>query len=164
MIYIIETAVMQIVLDQNGVMEFTDTFKHSVNQIISGLQEIQRLDDENARLTSICDLQEREIIRLQTNRGSDKPAPFNKNGEKCASGRAVEESNVKDILESNSSYILKSELEAHRDELQRILKHISNGSFSETLTKSSSPLTLLVCASLLFIAYMVFDVYFVFVS
>ncbi|KAJ1328678.1 hypothetical protein BSLG_010031 [Batrachochytrium salamandrivorans] len=68
MIYIIETAVMQIVLDQNGVMEFTDTFKHSVNQIISGLQEIQRLDDENARLTSICDLQEREIIRLQTNR------------------------------------------------------------------------------------------------
>ncbi|KAH6573697.1 hypothetical protein BASA62_002797 [Batrachochytrium salamandrivorans] len=143
MIYIIETAVMQIVLDQNGVMEFTDTFKHSVNQIISGLQEIQRLDDENARLTSICDLQEREIIRLQTNRGSDKPAPFNKNGEKCASGRAVEESNVKDILESNSSYILKSELEAHRDELQRILKHISNGSFSETLTKSSSPLTLL---------------------
>ncbi|KAH6588860.1 hypothetical protein BASA61_005813 [Batrachochytrium salamandrivorans] len=143
MIYIIETAVMQIVLDQNGVMEFTDTFKHSVNQIISGLQEIQRLDDENARLTSICDLQEREIIRLQTNRGSDKPAPFNKNGERCASGRAVEESNVKDILESNSSYILKSELEAHRDELQRILKHISSGSFSETLTKNSSPLTLL---------------------
>ncbi|KAJ1340835.1 hypothetical protein BSLG_004561 [Batrachochytrium salamandrivorans] len=111
MIYIIETAVMQIVLDQNGVMEFTDTFKHSVNQIISGLQEIQRLDDENARLTSICDLQE--------------------------------QSNVKDILESNSSYILKSELEAHRDELQRILKHISSGSFSETLTKNSSPLTLL---------------------
>ncbi|KAJ1328832.1 hypothetical protein BSLG_009876 [Batrachochytrium salamandrivorans] len=143
MIYIIETAVMQIVLDQNGVMEFTDTFKHSVNQIISGLQEIQRLDDENARLTSICDLQEREIIRLQTNRGSDKPAPFNKNGERCASGRAVEESNVKDILESNSSYILKSELEAHRDELQRILKHISSGSFSETLTKNSSPLALL---------------------
>ena len=67
MMYIVENVVMQIVLDQNGSTEFTDAFKCSVNQIISSLGEIDRLDEENARLASLCELQEKEIINLRKN-------------------------------------------------------------------------------------------------
>jgi hypothetical protein len=61
MLSMIEKAVMYIVLDQNGITNFTDAFKLSVEQIIDGLQEIEALENEIARLQVVNDIQERQI-------------------------------------------------------------------------------------------------------
>ncbi|KAL2917768.1 hypothetical protein HK105_202641 [Polyrhizophydium stewartii] len=104
MMYIIENAVMQIVLDQNGVTDFKDAFKYSVDQIIGGLQEIQRLDDENARLASLCELQEKEIMRLQdSTRQSASKSP------------------------SDAEEKQENELETHKQCLMSILGALSKG-------------------------------------
>ncbi|KAI8903614.1 hypothetical protein EDD86DRAFT_250329 [Gorgonomyces haynaldii] len=74
MLHIIEKAVMYIVLDQNGMSNFTDAFKYSVDQIIAGLSEIEQLQAENEKLESICAFQENEIVNLrqsQTNFSGD---------------------------------------------------------------------------------------------
>ena len=58
----IEKAVTYIVLDQNGITNFTDAFKYSVDQIIAGLQEIEQLREENIQLGAICDHQEKQMM------------------------------------------------------------------------------------------------------
>lgn len=86
MLSMIEKAVMYIVLDQNGITNFTDAFKYSVDQIISGLQEIESLQEENMQLTAICDHQEKQLLN-QTNGQDDAteriaaPISFNNIGE-----------------------------------------------------------------------------------
>ena len=62
MLSMIEKAVTYIVLDQNGITNFTDAFKYSVDQIIAGLQEVEQLREENIQLTAICDHQEKQLM------------------------------------------------------------------------------------------------------
>lgn len=62
LLYIIERAVMHIVLDQNGMSNFTNTFECGVGQIIEGLSEIQNVREENEKLASIIAFQEAEML------------------------------------------------------------------------------------------------------
>lgn len=62
----IEKTVMYIVLDQNGITNFTDAFKYSVDQIIAGLQEIETLQEENMQLQAICDHQENQLLQMKS--------------------------------------------------------------------------------------------------
>ncbi len=73
MLSMIGKAVMYIVLDQNGITNFTDAFKYSVDQIISGLQEIDQLREENIQLTAICDYQEKQLMGRSA--GTEKTDP-----------------------------------------------------------------------------------------
>ncbi|KAJ2994431.1 hypothetical protein HDV02_001565 [Globomyces sp. JEL0801] len=75
MLSMIEKAVMYIVLDQNGISNFTDAFKYSVDQIISGLQEIESLQDENIQLSAICEAQEKQILDNKAKLESKVDAP-----------------------------------------------------------------------------------------
>ncbi|KAJ3267918.1 hypothetical protein HDV01_003782 [Terramyces sp. JEL0728] len=65
MLSMIEKTVMYIVLDQNGITNFTDAFKYSVDQIIAGLQEIEVLQEENLQLSAICDHQEHQLLQMK---------------------------------------------------------------------------------------------------
>lgn len=111
MLSMIGKAVMYIVLDQNGITDFTDAFKYSVDQIISGLQEIEHLHEENDQLSAICDHQEKQMMdrnehsaELQKMRNSES-APLHLFGE-----------------------ISIEKLEAHKKQLGLILHAIRNGS------------------------------------
>ena len=66
MLAMIEKVVMYIVLDHNGITEFEDAFKYSVDQIIAGLQEIESLQEENLQLTAICEHQEKQLLSTNT--------------------------------------------------------------------------------------------------
>ncbi|KAJ8325400.1 hypothetical protein O5D80_006336 [Batrachochytrium dendrobatidis] len=136
MMYVIESAVMQIVLDQNGTTDFTDTFKYSMSQIINGLQEIQRLDDENARLTAICELQEHEIVRLQQSSNNVQDV--------VCSTKPPKSENIKtegDPIKSDSQVadISSKELTLHRDELMRILELLSDKKLVPNTLKTLQP-------------------------
>jgi hypothetical protein len=74
MLSMIEKAVTYIILDQNGITNFTDAFKYSVDQIISQLQEIEHLRDENIQLSALCDHQERQMMDQRSKIGSN-PIP-----------------------------------------------------------------------------------------
>ena len=65
MLSMIEKAVTFIVLDQNGITNFTDAFKYSVDQIITQLQEIEQLREENIQLSALCDHQEKKMMDLR---------------------------------------------------------------------------------------------------
>lgn len=73
MLSMIEKAVTYIVLDQNGITNFTDAFKYSVDQIITQLQEIEQLRDENIQLSALCDHQERQMMEQRAKATSESP-------------------------------------------------------------------------------------------
>ena len=62
MLAMIGKVVMYIVLDQNGITNFSDAFQFSVDQIIAGLGEVEQLREENSQLTVICEYQEKELM------------------------------------------------------------------------------------------------------
>jgi Diaphanous FH3 Domain len=72
MLNVIEKAVMYIVLDQNGLSNFSDAFKYSVDQIISGLSDIEQLTVENEKLASVVSFQETEIQSLRNTEGTNQ--------------------------------------------------------------------------------------------
>ena len=95
MLSMIEKVVMYIVLDQNGITEFTDAFKYSVDQIIAGLQEIEALQVENEQLTAICEHQEKQLL--------------------SSSNTLTELENTSQVLDISSAALVQ-----HRDKLKLI--------------------------------------------
>jgi hypothetical protein len=62
MLGMIDKVVMYIVLDQNGITNFTDAFKISVDQIVAGLEEVEGLRVENEELSVVCEYQEKQLL------------------------------------------------------------------------------------------------------
>lgn len=61
MLHLIDRVVTQMVLDQNGMTDFKETFQYAVDDIIAGLAELDRVEEECGRLRVICDMQEKEL-------------------------------------------------------------------------------------------------------
>jgi hypothetical protein len=116
MLSMIEKAVMYIVLDQNGITNFTDAFKYSIDQIISGLKEIEILQEENMQLTAICDHQEQQL---------QNRVPENCSGESTSKLVAIEKIDESSLIE-------------HLRNLEKINEALEGGKFSrdELLIKS----------------------------
>jgi hypothetical protein len=102
---IIEKAVMHIgnkqfiilVLDENGLTNFSDAFKMSVDDLIKQLSNYDYLQKENEKLSSIVNFQESEIMTLQN----------------------VETDNRKKFIEE-----FEKELDIHRDNLAIIYESL----------------------------------------
>ncbi|KAJ3341420.1 hypothetical protein HDU91_000710 [Kappamyces sp. JEL0680] len=138
MLSMIEKAVTYIVLDQNGITNFTDAFKYSVDQIISGLQEIELLRDENANLIAICDHQEKQLLN---------GAGISNKETRSALAPAVDAA-VPTIGDLNGSAISLERLQRHKTQLdlirnalkQQPAKAVSVG-MAETMERKDSDIT-----------------------
>jgi hypothetical protein len=126
----IEKAVVHIVLDQNGISDFTETFKYSVNEIISSLQEISELREENIQLNAICDHQEKQLLA------------------KVETGKTAERDIVNvDVLKNTTPNITEMDLLSHKKDLEDIfnaLEHLLEKGISKPMLRDDSNTTVIV--------------------
>lgn len=90
---VVEKCVMNIVLDENGLTNFSDAFKMSVDDLIRQLAHMDHLQKENEKLVSVITFQESEIANV----------------------RNIEHSNRQKFINE-----VEKELAVHRDELRFI--------------------------------------------